>query len=80
MVSAGLNYYYNINGYQIAGGGETGDFDVCEVLIYDRALPPAERVQVEEYLRAKWGIAPPTLRERLPHIPPDPMPPPLEMP
>jgi hypothetical protein len=56
FTSADLNYYYNVNGYQLAGGGETGDFDVCELLIYDRKLPNTERVQVEDYLRTKWGV------------------------
>jgi Domain of unknown function (DUF4082) len=56
VVSAGLNYYYNINGYSLTGTEEAGDFDIAELLIYDRALPDAERVQVEDYLRAKWGL------------------------
>ncbi len=29
--------------------------DVAEVVIYNRALSDAERVQVENYLQAKWG-------------------------
>jgi hypothetical protein len=54
-----LQYYYNINGYELAGFAETGDFDLCEFLMYDRKLSDAERVQVEGYLRTKWGIAAP---------------------
>ena len=74
-----LNYYYNVNGYQLAGGGETGDFDFCELLIYDRPLSDAERIQVENYLRAKWGVAPPSAAD-FARPAPGPMPPPLEMP
>jgi hypothetical protein len=62
VVSAGLNYYYCLNGYQLANGGnnagagEGGDFDVAELLIYDRCLTLSEREQVEQYLRDKWGL------------------------
>jgi hypothetical protein len=61
-ISTALNYYYCLNGYQLANGGnnagagEGGDFDVCELLIYDRCLSDAERIQVEGYLRDKWGL------------------------
>jgi len=30
--------------------------DLAELLIYDRALSPAERIQVEDYLNAKYGL------------------------
>ena len=29
--------------------------DICEVVVYDRALNGTERAQVEAYLKAKWG-------------------------
>ncbi len=40
-------------------GGTTENFlkgDVHEVIIYSRALPDAERRQIEQYLIKKWGI------------------------
>jgi hypothetical protein len=85
VVSAALNYYYNLNGYYRTSGGnnstagEGGDFDVCELLIYDRVLSDAERAQVEDYLRAKWGVAPPAAAD-FARPAPGPMPPPLVMP
>jgi hypothetical protein len=43
--SMGLNSYNNIN--------------IGEVLIYNSALSDSERLEVESYLAAKWGITPP---------------------
>jgi hypothetical protein len=36
-------------------GGYPLNGDIAEVLVYDRALTPSERLAVEEYLSAKWG-------------------------
>ena len=48
---------WNLSGYNLAGGEETCDCEVAEVLLYDRKLPDAEREQAEDYLREKWGLA-----------------------
>jgi len=85
-ISTALNYYYHLNGYQLANGGnnagagEGGDFDVCELLLYDRCLTLAEREQVEDYLRTKWGIAPPTAEDFIKAEQRPALSPPLEMP
>jgi hypothetical protein len=47
---------WNLSGYAQAGGEETCDCEVAEVLLYDRKLSDAERLQAEEYLRDKWGL------------------------
>lgn len=36
--------------------GATADLDIAEVALFDRTLTAAERRQVEEYLRIKWGL------------------------
>ncbi|MCX6522601.1 MAG: fibronectin type III domain-containing protein [Actinobacteria bacterium] len=36
--------------------GGTADVDIAEVALFDRALTTAERRQIEEYLRRKWGL------------------------
>lgn len=47
---------WNISGYDPANAGETCDCDIAEVLLYNRALPDAERIQAQDYLRGKWGL------------------------
>jgi hypothetical protein len=38
-------------------GNYMADMKVAEILVYDRVLTAAERTQVEDYARAKWGVA-----------------------
>jgi hypothetical protein len=52
----GIRGYYNLSGYSLTTASETGDFDVAELLIYNRQLADAERISVENYLRTKWGL------------------------
>lgn len=40
-----------------AGTSEFSDGDIGEIIGYNRELTTAERQQVENYLKAKWGIA-----------------------
>jgi probable HAF family extracellular repeat protein len=47
-------------GEEIAGLGYAG-LDVAAVLLYDRALTPAERASVEDYLRDKYFNTPPVI-------------------
>ena len=47
---------FQLNGYQPTDSGETCECEVGEVLKYNRKLPDAERIPVEDYLRAKWGL------------------------
>jgi len=46
-------------GIGVAAQGGTGfaDADIAEVVFYDRALSVAERVRIESWLAAKWGIS-----------------------
>lgn len=53
----GLQDRYNLSGYDATGTMESCDFEVAELLIYNRPLADAERQQVEAYLRDKWGLA-----------------------
>ena len=53
----GFSNGWALSGYDASGSSETMDLDVAELLIYDRRLTDPERVQVEDYLRAKWGLA-----------------------
>ena len=50
--------YFNVNGYAPAGGEETTDSELAEVVLYDRMLTDPEREQVEGYLRTKWLMNP----------------------
>jgi hypothetical protein len=50
----GMGTHYNLSGYSVTGTEETCDCEVAEMVIYDRKLSDAERVQVEDYLRGKW--------------------------
>jgi hypothetical protein len=54
--SSGLATYYCLSGYAWTTTEETGNFDFAELLIYDHKLSDAERIQVEGYLRGKWGL------------------------
>jgi hypothetical protein len=45
-----------ISGYDPTTSAETCDCEIAEVLLYNRKLPDTERVQVEDYLREKWGL------------------------
>ena len=38
------------------GGGENGNMDIAEVIVYDRALNTSEVNTINSYLSAKWGI------------------------
>ncbi len=75
-VTGGWKSTFHLNGYNPTGSEETCECEIAEVLIYNRALLDAERIQAEGYLRAKWGLSPsskkdgPVMR---------PVPPPLEM-
>ena len=48
--------YFNISGYQEPGAAETSDCEIAEVLLYNHKLTDAERAEVEDYLRVKWGL------------------------
>ena len=52
----GMNGTLNISGYDATGTQETSHCEVAEVVVYDHKLSDAERVQVEDYLREKWGL------------------------
>ena len=38
------------------GGGENGNLDIGEVIVYNKALTTSESDTVNEYLSAKWNI------------------------
>src|SRR4029077_6525062 len=57
--SIGHDSEWNISGYTTTSS-ETCDCEVAELICYNRALTPTERVQVEQYLQAKW-FAPPSV-------------------
>jgi Putative Ig domain len=38
------------------GGGENGNMDIAEVIVYDRALNTSEVNNINSYLSTKWGI------------------------
>jgi hypothetical protein len=46
----------NISGYDAASAAETCDIEMAELILYDHQLTDPERVQVESYLRSKWGL------------------------
>jgi hypothetical protein len=52
----GITGGWAISGYDATGSGESIDAEVAELLIYNRKLPDAERIQVEDYLQTKWGL------------------------
>ena len=49
---------YFLGGY-FSGSTVAADQDYCEMILYDHALPPNLREQVEKYLIAKWNLAEP---------------------
>lgn len=53
----GLTGGWGLSGYG-AAEQETMDIEVAEMVIYDRKLTDAERIQVEDYLNDKWFPAP----------------------
>ena len=56
LVSGGWKGTFHLNGYNPTGGEETTYSEIAEVVFYNRKLPDAERLQVEGYLRTKWGL------------------------
>ena len=44
-----------LSGYDLTLDNESCDCEVAEVLLYNRKLSDAERIQAEAYLRTKWG-------------------------
>lgn len=54
----GMNTSYNLGGYDMFAT-ESSDHETAELLIYDHQLTDAERISVEDYLRAKWLTEPP---------------------
>jgi len=47
---------FNLSGYTASTSDETCDCEVAEVVLYNRKLSDADRQQVEDYLRTKWGF------------------------
>ena len=61
QVSGGWKGFFCINGYDpYDQSKETADCEVAEVVMFDRRLSDVERNQVEDYLRLKWLMNPPT--------------------
>jgi hypothetical protein len=59
QVTGGWKDSFAINGYAPTTTEETGNFEVAEVVFYDRRLSDTERNQVEGYLYDKWlAVAP----------------------
>ena len=54
VMTDGWKGTFNLNGYALAGGEETCDCEVAEVVMYDHKLSDVERQSVENYLRSKW--------------------------
>ena len=54
--STGHDSHWNLSGYDEVGTQETCDCEVAELITYARNLPDAERIQVQDYLKVKWGI------------------------
>jgi hypothetical protein len=52
----GLLNGWGLSGYENSSA-ESLDIEVAELLLYDHRLSDAERISVEEYLRAKWGLS-----------------------
>lgn len=53
---AGWNGSFALSGYDPSTAAESCDCQVAEVLQYNRRLSGAERQQIEDYLRTKWGL------------------------
>jgi hypothetical protein len=47
-------YIGDVHNNAIGGGVGAADFEILEVLVYDRVLTPSERALVQEYLRDKY--------------------------
>lgn len=45
------------DGYAKATWGETSDYQVAEVLVFNRELTPTENYQIEQYLVEKFGLS-----------------------
>ena len=54
---AGIGPRYALSGYDETGTPETMDCEVAELLVWERQIADADRISVEDYLRAKWGLA-----------------------
>jgi len=54
--SQGWKGTFSISGYAPTAADETPNCEVAEVLLYNRKLSDADREQVEDYLRFKWGV------------------------
>ena len=55
---SGLGGLYALSGYDATGTNETMDFQLAEIVVYNRALSAVERQSVENYLSDKWLEAP----------------------
>jgi hypothetical protein len=55
-VGAGFASTLCLSGYDATAPYETSDFDLAEVLIYNKKLSDADRQSVEAYLKGKWGL------------------------
>jgi hypothetical protein len=58
IAQGSLNDRYAISGFYDTTATQTCDCEIAEVLIYNRKLTDVERIQVQDYLNKKWGIAP----------------------
>jgi hypothetical protein len=61
---------YFLGGY-FSGSTVASNQDFCEMIIYDHAIPPYEREEVEKYLRIKWNITEPPTPPPAPFVPTD---------
>lgn len=46
-------------GNYLSGSPVQANFELCELIIYEGALPDSLRIEVEKYLRIKWAIVDP---------------------
>lgn len=46
----------NLSGYDAASSAETCDFEMAELILYNRKLPDTDRAKVEQYMKSKWGV------------------------
>jgi hypothetical protein len=56
---AGQGFFngWGLSGYDANNTQETMDMEVAELVIWNRRLSSPERIQIENYLRTKWGLA-----------------------
>lgn len=52
----GLSNGWGLSGYDWINSSETFDFEVAELVLYNRRLTDPERIATETYLRGKWGL------------------------